>query len=182
MTNSTDSADARLTRVADIQEMRDVLARFCRGMDRCDVELCKAAFHAEATEHHGPFIGRAHDFYEGMLPQLKTSFEPTVRCLSNLLVEFDRGIAVSEVKWSVVMRDTAQDMFQQGRYLDRWERRSGQWKIIARISVVDWFRSEPRSTRPFYPDADAIFHFRNRGLDDPEVRATLGLPAAALPF
>lgn len=37
----------------------------------------------------------------------------------------------------------ARDLIISGRYIDRYERRGGVWKIAYRSEVVDWVRDEP---------------------------------------
>ena len=36
----------------------------------------------------------------------------------------------------------ARDLFVSGRYVDRYERRNGRWKIAYRSELVDWVRDE----------------------------------------
>lgn len=169
------SIDPRFERLADMQAIRDALTRFCRGMDRGDVSLAKSAFHEDAHEEHGPVVGNAHKLLDTMIPMLKTSYERLVRNIGNLSVEVDGDSALSEANWSGIMRDSVNDMFHQGRYLDRWERRAGEWKIAARVSLIDWWRLEVRNANPFVADAEAMLKFAGRGFEDVEVRAALGL-------
>ena len=37
------------------------------------------------------------------------------------------------------------DLFVAGRYVDRYERRDGVWKIAFRSELVDWSRNDPAS-------------------------------------
>jgi hypothetical protein len=39
----------------------------------------------------------------------------------------------------------ARDLFIAGRYVDRYERRGGVWKIAYRSELVDWLRDDPAS-------------------------------------
>jgi hypothetical protein len=166
---------SRLERLADIQEIRDALARYCRGTDRCDAELAASAFHKDSSENHGPFIGTSHDFVALVMPILREQYQALFRQITNLSVEFEGDTAVSEAYWSVTMRDATTDTFQAGRYLDRWERRNGEWKIAARLAVIDWWRQDPRNLFTFPHNAEAMTKFAMRGLEDPEVRAAIGL-------
>ena len=38
-----------------------------------------------------------------------------------------------------------QDLFISGRYVDRYEKRNGVWKISFRSEVNDWTRTDPAS-------------------------------------
>lgn len=166
---------ARLERLADIQEIRDALTRYCRGTDRCDFELASSAFHPDSTEDHGPFQGTSHDFLAGVMPILREQYQALFRYITNLTVEFHGEQAESETYWTAILRDATLDLIQVGRYLDRWERRNGEWKIAARVAVIEWWRQDPRNHFPFPHKAEAITRFARRGLEDPAIRAILKL-------
>lgn len=40
-----------------------------------------------------------------------------------------------------------EDVFVGGRYIDKFERRDGEWKIAKRQGVHDWFRFEPANEK-----------------------------------
>ena len=50
MTSSVSDIDVRA--IADRQEIHDVLARYCRGVDRADPELLRSVYH-EGARHRG---------------------------------------------------------------------------------------------------------------------------------
>ena len=39
--------------------------------------------------------------------------------------------------------DNEMDYFVGGRYIDRFEQREGEWKIVQRTGMTDWVRIEP---------------------------------------
>jgi ketosteroid isomerase-like protein len=166
---------ARLERTADTLEIRDALTRYCRGFERCDLDLAASAYHEDATEVHGPFKGKAREFLAGMLPVLR-GYEVSVRHITNLLVEFDGDTALSEAWFIAILREggSTVDDSGSGRYLDRWERRNGEWRIAARLAVMDWWARVPRSALAFPAGHEAVLKWGKRGLDDPEVRAAIG--------
>jgi hypothetical protein len=43
----------------------------------------------------------------------------------------------------VPVQDGFEDVIIAGRYLDRYEKRDGMWKIVYRSEVVDWSRTTP---------------------------------------
>jgi hypothetical protein len=73
--------------------------------------------------------------------------------ISNVLVTLDGDTAVSECHfWGHHRRinkesGAEEDFFTGGRYLDRFERRGGEWKIIARTGVSDFERFDAPSDR-----------------------------------
>jgi hypothetical protein len=54
-----------------------------------------------------------------------------------------------------------------GRYVDRFERRDGEWRIAARITVHDWSRIDP-VTENF--EHAGRFRQGTRSTDDPVYR------------
>jgi hypothetical protein len=45
--------------------------------------------------------------------------------------------------------DTPMDFFVGGRYLDRFERRDGAWRIVERVGMTDWARVDGPSSAIF---------------------------------
>lgn len=170
------SRTSRLERLADIQEMRDALTRYCDGIARCDFELAASAFHKDATEDHAWFIGSSHELLAKVLPILRAQYEALYRYVTNFAVTFTaEHAAESEAYWCMILRDSVLDLFQCGRYLDRWERRDGEWKIAARVYAVDWQRQDSRNRFKFPHDEQVVMKYTKRGLKDPEIRTILGL-------
>jgi len=66
----------RLTveRLLDRQEIEDILIGYARGADRADVDLIRAAYHADAIEDHGGvYVGPAADYVALMAKILPTA-------------------------------------------------------------------------------------------------------------
>jgi hypothetical protein len=61
------------------------------------------------------------------------------------ILEFDGDVALGEVYFQAFHRLVAdgreRDLFVAGRYVDRYERRDGAWKIAHRSEVNDWTRT-----------------------------------------
>ena len=53
----------------DREAIRDCVARYCRGVDRFDRELILSAFHPDATDEHGKFVGNPREFVAWELEQ-----------------------------------------------------------------------------------------------------------------
>ena len=64
----------------DKQAIGEVLARYCHGVDRCDLETLKSAYWEDAIDDHGSFNGLAMEFCEHLIPALKS-----MRCTICLL-------------------------------------------------------------------------------------------------
>ncbi|HEY4331768.1 MAG TPA: nuclear transport factor 2 family protein, partial [Ilumatobacteraceae bacterium] len=93
MTTDADSAPSRSTAelvsefVAE-REIRAVIMRYCRGIDRRDYDLVRSCYHADATDEHGDFAGDVDDFIEHVQRAI-VAYESTMHFIGNLLVEVD---------------------------------------------------------------------------------------------
>ena len=65
----------------------------------------------------------------------------------------------------VIMSGMEKDLFVSGRYVDRYERRGGVWKIVSRVYVMDWNRNVP-STCEWTTGIYATLN--NRGAREPD--------------
>lgn len=126
------------------EEIREVLYRYCRAVDRGDAELLKSCYHPEGRDDHGFFSGLGWDFADYVLPVL-AQLEASIHSLSNPLIELSGSTAAVETHWSVIHRlkrtGKVTDLWHQGRYLDEFVLKDGQWKIMSRVVVVDAERS-----------------------------------------
>ena len=138
--------DPAVQALLDKQEIREALMRYCRGVDRWDEALIRSAFHPDAHDDHGPFQGAASDFPEWALGVLRNN-SVTTHFVGNQLIEVEGDVAYSEaylVALHRFERDGEQyDWVMGGRYVDRFERRGGEWKIADRVTVHDWTRVDP---------------------------------------
>jgi hypothetical protein len=158
----------RLERAADVIEIREVLARYCRGVDRRDFDLVLSCYHDDATERHADFSGKASDFYT--IVKTNVGSDLTVFHITNVSVEFGSPeSALSEAYYLAIVRgqDGPIDTFMSGRYIDRFECRGGEWKIAARLATSDWWALKPRNRLPVPDGAEAKLIRGTLGKEDP---------------
>ena len=144
-------------RLADRAEIRDVMYRWCRAIDRLDYDAMRSVFHPDARDNHGP------GHFEGDVDRLIAwirgrhgSIPFCLHSLSNMLIEFagpDTAVVESNVM-SVQHYPEAgdpvvkmaggsekphgrMDMIAFARYADRFERRNGEWRIQDRTVIMD---------------------------------------------
>lgn len=135
------SGDLQL--VLDEASIRRVLYAYCRAADRGDLLALRAVYHPDAFDDHtGVYSGGVDGFIAFMERSLAAGVVTCTRhCLSNILIEVEGDVAVVETYFeafhrrSVDGRDIDEDA--AGRYLDRFERREGEWRIAARRVVWD---------------------------------------------
>jgi SnoaL-like domain len=126
----------------DERDIREVLTRYCRAIDRCDLELLKSVYWPEATDDHVIFVGNAFEFADFVIPMLKQQVECTMHMISNVWMKLDGDTACAETYVNAYHRMQSNgdklEVVVGGRYLDRLERRHGEWRIAGRKFVVDW--------------------------------------------
>lgn len=144
------SVEERLTKLErDLEEVRDreaireVIHRYCRAADRCDLEAFKSCYWPDGVDDHGFFGGNAHAFCDYVIPVLRR-IDSSIHAITNSIIELRGSRAFCESQWSVVhrLREGAEllDYWHQGRYLDVFEKRDGAWKILVRVCAGDMDR------------------------------------------
>lgn len=149
---------ARLQHLVDRQDILDCLTRFSRGMDRFDRELFLSAFHADAIISAGPFVGDAAALYDWAKALHEQGQTGTHHNLLNHSCAFDGDSAHGETYYLFVGRNRDEtNWIAGGRYLDRFEKRDGQWRIAFRSNAVEWSGMVPTMAIPFadLPDIHA---------------------------
>jgi hypothetical protein len=153
----TRTIEARLRLLEDRQAIHDVIVRYCRGVDRSDPDLVLAAFHDDAVDNH---FGVVLPFREAIgtlkavrgadrSPPSKTT---SMHNICNVLIEVDGDTARCESYVVVIVRIPNDgrpiDWMHAGRYVDRFERRNGEWRIAYRTVVYDLERFDEVAPAP----------------------------------
>lgn len=159
----------RLEIAADKAECAEVVARLARAIDRCDAEALRDCFHPDATDDHGAFKGTAAEFADWVMPVLKT-MKRTQHIIGQSLVEIAGENAAAESYFLAHHHIDTPDgeilMIAAGRYLDRFERREGLWKISHRRAVYDWNSTVPSTDGWDRDDPDNPSEYGVRGTQD----------------
>jgi hypothetical protein len=124
-------------------EIREVLMRYARGVDRADGDLLKSCYHADAIEEHGStYSGGAIAYIEaavGRIAQMGT----LAHYLCNIHIEITSATTAYVESYVLTFARFAKpehsyDTFTGGRLVDRFEFRDGAWKIAHRKMAFDW--------------------------------------------
>jgi hypothetical protein len=104
-------------------------------------------YHPGATEEHGTFVGTRDEFV-AWVGEVLTRYEGTMHLVANQLVEVDGDRARSETygvahHWGEPADDHRRNFSTGFRYVDRFERRDGRWRIAGRVAVREWTRKVP---------------------------------------
>jgi hypothetical protein len=156
-----------------IEACREASRRYSSGVDRLDLDVMRSAYWPDGTDDHGVFVGNAWEFCERVVGSHGV-WEWTMHTTSNHRVEIEpdgdhaRGEALSIAY--LFHRDARRLSTFYGRYLDAYERRSGEWRIRHRVCV------HHGSTVVDVPDAMAIDveRFRQGSFDRPSTNRPIG--------
>ena len=148
---ATESTD-RLQEIFDRQDIHDVGMRYCRGADRVDEELLRSVFHDDAYIEYGNFNGLAQDFVPWVIDNIRTNYTNGYHSIANEYVVVNGDDAQAEL-YAIIHNTAVNEEGQSidstlgGRYLDRYERRQGEWRIARRQLAVEWIETAaPRDT------------------------------------
>ena len=140
----------------DKQAIREILERYCRGVDRLDAELIRSCYHSDAEDDHGGFKGNGWEFADYVVKALGEHALATTHMLAQSVIEIDGPVAWAETyvlaNHSVKRAEGEGELWLEtfaGRYVDQLERRAGDWKIRTRQVVHDW--SRVRKVEQTYP-------------------------------
>lgn len=127
----------------DVQAVKDLQHRYCRGFDRADYDLVRSCYHPDAFDDHGPYRGDV----EGLIDWARARHEvveSTTHFTGNQLVEVDGDRAWAEHYARVYHRTKVLDgqparaWVLNLRYSDLCTRRDGEWRIAHRVLVCEY--------------------------------------------
>jgi hypothetical protein len=127
----------------------DAIHRYIRGIDRLDAPLLESAYHPDAIDDRGPFTGSPSEFVAWVFPHVGGA-AGTAHNISNITCEIDGDGAHTEtyVTFAVWSKDGKKVTMGGARYLDRLERRKGQWGIVRRETMMDYVFEAPANALP----------------------------------
>jgi len=139
-----------LQRLLDKAEIYETICLYARGVDRGDWDLVRSTYHEDAFDSHGDYQGDIN----GLIAWLENLFEGvdnSMHFLGNCLIEFGSPDSALVETYFVSRRLRAPtgeelgfakptDAFSRdywGRYVDHFERRKGQWRVLHRTVVTE---------------------------------------------
>jgi hypothetical protein len=123
----------------DRQAILDCIARHARGCDRHDVELLTSTYHNDGQDEHGFTINSGPGYAEWANAIHSAGSKLHTHNITTHLCEVEGDVAHCEtyVIVGLLNKDEKTSRLISGRYIDRLERRDGEWKIALRRSTVD---------------------------------------------
>ncbi len=167
---------AQLAELLAKQEITELVYRYCRGVDRLDLDMVRSCYHPDATDSHGTFQGSVEE-YLAWSERLLRRYTGSAHTLANILIELDPA-PVSPADQGIVWwarseaHGVARHWTEGGppelnlsvgfRFIDDVCRRDGgPWLIQRRVATTEWVREE--QFRPF----DERFLRGSRDRSDP---------------
>ncbi|KQX19452.1 MULTISPECIES: nuclear transport factor 2 family protein [unclassified Sphingomonas] len=142
---TTDMQPQDIDAVVARDAIHQLSVAYCRGVDRADAALIRSVFHDDGSFVGAGMSGSADDFAVATAELVRTAFRTSFHSIANEWVEVKGDHAIGEIYVIAFSRTQGggedgadQDNFIGGRYLDRYERRGGVWKIAERVFVQDW--------------------------------------------
>jgi len=155
--------DPRISALLDKQEIEEIILRYCRGIDRRDFDLVRACYHPDAQDHHGSFSGGVEE-YIAWVDKLTARYRWSMHLIANVLIDLASDRDLGEIHGDITpdtpdlaacetygvslhrSDDTKpyMNLATGFRYLDRFERREGAWKIAERTAIGEWSMKIPR--------------------------------------
>jgi len=133
-----DELEAIIRELKDRQDIYDCLVRYCHGVDKFDRELVRSAYHDDAIDDHGDFVGPVDDFIDWAFNYHQTFQKRTMHAICTHRCELDGDTAHTETYWQFLSlnREEPHHTSAYGRYIDRFEKRDGRWAIAQRFCVL----------------------------------------------
>jgi len=143
------AADVRWLK--DRAEILDCMNRYTRGADRLDRELMLSAYHPDATDDRGAFTGNPEQRVQWLFDYL-SSVDHATHHITNFTLDIDGDVchAESYVLTTLIARGSSDVTIGTARYIDRLERRNGEWRIAHREAPMDFVFTVP--THENHPD------------------------------
>jgi hypothetical protein len=131
-----------LRALTDRQAITDLIYRYCRAVDRIDVELGYSVWHEDGlAEYEGFYSGTGRGLIDKVCAQHRALLSHSHQ-ISNILITLDGERAGSESYITATLRIADGERLRQivvwSRYVDRWSRREGRWGIDKRLTIRDF--------------------------------------------
>lgn len=169
--DSQDSADvlaqlatyrAELAVLKDRQQIDDLYARWGRGVDRLDEQAYFSTLWPDAQINYGTkqSLTPAEHWKQHMLGTYAKYGVTWVHILTNRSVEIKGDVAHVESYLTILAhwKDEKEASLVSGRYIDRLDRRNGEWRVVVR----EWVPEFQMKGRPGY---DELWKFYNSEAD-----------------
>ncbi len=164
--------DDTIRALADRLAIEDTLARYCRGIDRCDAEELAQVFTEDARIDYGDGAKPRDQTIDELMAGLG-AMRLTQHNIGNVICRIDGDSAKAET-YCVALHILPGQPGEQndielvvgGRYLDTLVKREGIWLITERLYIMDWNRQGPATMQSSGGLFDTLVRRGSRHPDD----------------
>lgn len=148
---------AEVARLKDRQRIDDLYMRYMRGFDRNDRELLESAFWPDVQIGYGDKTASLGEFITTHLDYHVKEYGSYSHLITNKSVDISGDVAHVEIYVTgFFSRKNNRTAIGGGRYIDRLDRRNGEWRIAVRefiptfwtetdSSIDSYFKQWPRN-------------------------------------
>jgi hypothetical protein len=131
--------EAKLQYLLDRQDILDCVTRNARGNDRFDVELVTSSYHPDGWHELGHSRIPGPEYGDHANASHGAICEVNLHNVTMQSVEIDGDVAHAESYVIGVFADKGGESSRMlaGRYIDRLEKRDGQWRIVLRRATAE---------------------------------------------
>jgi hypothetical protein len=138
-----DASSQELASFLDRAQIRECLVRLARGEDRRNAALITASYWPDSVSDYGVFKGNFDEYLAWVVPGAE-AIKNTQHVLGQSYIELEGDKAKVETQvvsyHRVDMGAGDRDTCIGGRYLDRMQKRGGEWRIAERLMLYDWYQ------------------------------------------
>lgn len=131
--------EAAMQQLLDRQAIHECIKRTARGNDRFDIDLIVGSYHDDGQHELGQRLISGQDYGDHANHAHAGIAEANLHNVTMHLCEIDGDTAHAESYVIGLFADKGGEMSRvlAGRYIDRLERRNGEWKIALRRATVE---------------------------------------------
>ena len=142
MTDVVRERDREVQERLDKEAIREALMRYCRGVDRLDADIISSVYHPDAYDDHAGRIFSGETVGQGLVDWMIELMDVTAHNITTSNIEIYGDQAGSESYTTSMHLQTVdgeqKTLLAMARYVDRFERRDGEWKILSRVVVPEF--------------------------------------------
>ncbi|WP_375484975.1 nuclear transport factor 2 family protein [uncultured Mycobacterium sp.] len=125
------------------EAIRDLVLQFCRAVDRGDVTLARTLYERGALDEHGINPTNTAQEFVDLIEPMEAGLTVIQHNITNHLIRVTGPDSAEGEAYVIAYHrsengDAANLLLTGGRYLDRYSRREGQWKIAHRKCTLEW--------------------------------------------
>jgi hypothetical protein len=163
----------------DRQAILECLNRYSRGLDRKDLDVLRSAYHPDATDHHGALGDYNPEtlITDWLVRDADRTFSHHL--LLNTSIDLDGDMAHTETYFQLLIglkpeaaKNGSTLVVSGGRYIDRFERRNGEWRIARRVLISEFSATMDPIENPH------LLEWARRSKEDPAYARPLEGPPA----